>query len=79
MAWGLVNLWKEGREGGNAVWHGQQPVTDFGRPWPGTESETTQNPQLNFFEKAFPCLFPFGEGGLERDQEVNVSFEDHIK
>lgn len=43
------------------------------------ESETTQNPQLNFFEKAFPCLFPFGEGGLERDQEVNVSFEDHIK
>jgi hypothetical protein len=39
----------------------------------------TQNPQSNFFEKAFPCLFPFGEGGLEREWEVNIDFGDHIK
>ena len=31
MLWGLANLWKEGKDGGYAVRHGQQPVQDFGQ------------------------------------------------
>ena len=30
MMCALSNLWKEGREGGYAVQHGRQPVSDFG-------------------------------------------------
>ena len=29
MKWGLANLWKDGHEGGYAIWHGHQPVSDF--------------------------------------------------
>ncbi|KAI6103499.1 hypothetical protein F5141DRAFT_1130978, partial [Pisolithus sp. B1] len=32
LSWGLRNLWENGREGAYAVRHGNQPVSDFGRP-----------------------------------------------
>jgi hypothetical protein len=32
MRWGLANMWKDGREGGYAVRHGRQPVSDFPPP-----------------------------------------------
>lgn len=34
---------------------------------------------VGFFEKAYPCLFPYGEGGIERRQRVQVDFGDHIQ
>jgi len=29
MLWGLLNLWKEGQEGGYSVQHGRHPVNDL--------------------------------------------------
>jgi len=77
MTWGLANLWKEGREGGYFVQHGQQPVNDFGRPH-ATDKPSTGK-RLNFFARAFPGLFPYGEGGIEGEQEVAVDFSEHIR
>jgi len=62
MMWGLANLWKEGREGGYFVWHGKQPVNDFGHPRAGDDPCPAK--RLNFFARAFPGLFPYGEGGI---------------
>jgi hypothetical protein len=83
MMWGLANLWKEGKEGGYAVRHGKQPVCDFGRPRQGDAEQLVEaNPEderPNFFEKAFPCLFPYGEGGIEGTQEITVQFPEHVR
>jgi len=76
MAWGLANLWKEGKEGRYGVRHGHQPVNDFGQPRAGEQADENHP---NFFERAFPCLFSYGEGGIERDREVNIEFNDHVK
>ena len=70
----LSNLWKEGREGGYAVQHGRQPVSDFGRMTGGKDEN-----EGNFFERAFPTLFPYGVGGIKGQQPVELSFSDHIK
>ena len=59
MVWDLNNLMEEYNESAYAVWHGWQPVRDF-----STKQLTNQGVD-NLFEKAFPCLFPYGEGGLE--------------
>jgi len=78
--WGLSNLWKEGKEGGYTVRHGQKPVRDFGRVRPGSVLlNETEEDRPNFFEKAFPYLFPYGEGGLEGAQLTPVEFSEHIK
>jgi hypothetical protein len=83
MLWGLSNLWKEGEEGGYAVRHGRQLVSDFGRPRTGDNSSNSEviadGDRPNYFERAFPCLFPYGVGGLEADRQVEVDFRDHIK
>ena len=76
MAWGLANLWQEGEEGAYAVRHGRRPVSDFGRPRSGEESDPNRD---NFFEKAFPCLFPYGRGGIEADRLVEVDFSEHVR
>lgn len=81
MAWGLANLWREGREGGYSVRHGRRPVNDFGRLRQDLSDHNT-NIDLdkpNFFEKAYPILFPYGRGGIEADQESPMKFSDHIK
>ena len=83
MLWGLSNLWKEGEEGGYAVQHGQQLVSDFG--WPRTGDNSSNSEVIadgdwpNYFERAFPCLFAYGVGSLEADRQVEVDFRDHIK
>ena len=77
MKWGLANLWKDGREGGYAVRHGRQPVSDF--PPRGTGDSECPADQPNFFEKAFPCLYPFGRGGLESPRPVPLGFPEHIR
>ena len=76
LKWGLVNLWAEGGEGSYAIRHGSQPVNDFGRPKQG---EAADPDQLNFFEQAYPCLFPFGCGGIEAEQPVHVGFDEHVR
>ena len=80
MQWGLANLWKDGQEDGYAVRHGAKPVRDFGRRFKGqaAEDETSGN-EHNFFEKAFPCLFPYGEGGIEGFQPQTVDFAEHVR
>lgn len=77
MKWGLGNLWKDGREGGYAVRHGRQPVSDF-PPRKAGDGECPTD-QQNFFEKAFPCLYPYGQGGLESERPVPLDFPEHIR
>ena len=77
MKWGLVNLWKEGHEGGYAIRHRRQPVSDF--PPRGTGDGECPTDQPNFFEKAFPCLYPYGQGGLESARPVALNFPEHIR
>ncbi|KIK22654.1 hypothetical protein PISMIDRAFT_651606, partial [Pisolithus microcarpus 441] len=81
MSWGLANLWADGKEPPYAVRHGAQAVSDFGRPWKqnNVSSRKEGDKETNFFEKAYPCLFPYGEGGIERRQRVQVDFGDHIR
>ncbi|TFK88333.1 hypothetical protein K466DRAFT_489162 [Polyporus arcularius HHB13444] len=88
MLWGLRNLWKASGEGGYSVRHGQTPVSDFGRPRradtttaPASTSEPAdaQEPPANYFERAFPCLFPYGFGGIEGDQPEPVDFKEHVR
>ncbi|KIK29098.1 hypothetical protein PISMIDRAFT_6979 [Pisolithus microcarpus 441] len=81
MAWGLSNLWEEGKEGAYAVRYGNQPVSDFGcarRNGKDVEEPPTEK-ETNFFECAYPCLFPYGEGGIEQHRDVLVEFADHIR
>lgn len=62
-----------------AVRHGSTPVNTFGRPRQG-EGLTDVDPEREtFFEKAYPCLFPYGRGGIEADREVEVDFRMHIR
>jgi len=80
MLWGLANLWQEGQEGGYTVRHGQRPVHNFGRARPGEQSlHESDEDDMNYFEKAFPCLYPYGCGGTERVQPVHVDFSAHIR
>ena len=82
MAWGLKNMWVCGQEGAYAVGHSQDPVSDWPQhPRNGDDQSDELDPsaQHNFFEKAFPCLFPYGLGGLEACCPVEVDFCNHIK
>ena len=82
MTWGLTNMWKCGQEGVYAVRHGREPVSDF-PPHPGDQVDEGAQPGTaalpNFFEKAFPCLFPYGLGGIEAHWPVQVDFREHVK
>jgi len=76
MAWGLANLWDQGGEGSYAVRHGRKAVNDFGQLRRGDVATLDRH---NFFEKAFPVLFPFGFGGIEADRPVRVDFVEHVQ
>lgn len=75
MQWGLANLWQQGTEGGYAIKHGWQPLRDFGFSHMETEPTTADN----LFERAFPCLFPYGLGGVEQFRLVKVDYHGHIR
>ena len=64
-------------EGGYAVRHGWKPVSDFGKPRQGEQHEA--GTEHNFWALAFPCLFPYGEGGLEAERRVRVPFAEHVR
>ena len=73
MQWALANV---GGEPAYAVRHGNEPVSTF-----GVSRNCTMHPYdvSNFFEKAFPCLFPYGRGGLEAPHDTSVGFREHIR
>jgi hypothetical protein len=74
MAWGIENLnGNRDKEGSYAVRHGNQPVADFA---PLREIDEDRE---NLFEKAFPCLFPYGQGGIESLRHKGVDFAEHVK
>ncbi len=75
MLQGLVNLWNEGQEGGYLVQHSRSPASDC-PPRLGDENYGTEE---NFWEKAYPVLFPYGEGGIERDRPVKLSLMQHTR
>ncbi|EKM53754.1 uncharacterized protein PHACADRAFT_198176 [Phanerochaete carnosa HHB-10118-sp] len=94
MLWGLANLWKEGKEGAYAVRHERQPVSTFGRSRkrPGSACDEAEQSEpeciptgkvspneLNFFERAFPCLYPYGCGGIEGYQPNLIDFLEHVR
>ncbi|PSR77379.1 hypothetical protein PHLCEN_2v7930 [Hermanssonia centrifuga] len=81
MLWGLSNLWDDGREGGYSIRHGSRPVPDLPPRRPSTldNSSTSDNPAQNFFEHAFPCLFPYGCGGLEAPRTKHIDFRTHVQ
>jgi hypothetical protein len=76
MAWGLANISNEEEEGSYLVRHGSKAVRDIGL----RRSDASQcSDEENFWEKAFPCLFPYGRGGMESNRRAEVSFQEHIR
>ncbi|KAG9095744.1 hypothetical protein FRC07_011040, partial [Ceratobasidium sp. 392] len=71
MSWGLQNLQHEGSnslpECGYAVRHGA-PVNTFGQPPKGKGPADPD--RRNYWEAAFPLLYPYGVGGIESDRPV---------
>jgi hypothetical protein len=72
-------------KGRYAVRHGSQPVNDFCSPRVRDEQRTsdpeteTDWKQGNFFEKVFPCLYPYGVGGIEAKRQVEITFCKHVQ
>ncbi|RDX46829.1 hypothetical protein OH76DRAFT_1355491 [Lentinus brumalis] len=79
MLWGLANLWKEGKEGGYLVRHGSQPVSDFAGGHVEGTGDDSEWMVPNFIERAFPCLYPYGTGGMEARRPVPVDMREHVR
>jgi Helitron helicase-like domain at N-terminus len=71
----MMNLWNRNQEGLYGIRHSYRPVPDF--PPRSQAREMTTEP--NLFEKAYPCLYPYGCGGIEAPRPVAISFKDHIQ
>lgn len=41
--------------------------------------ESRPLPEDDLFEKAYPCLFPYGRGGIEAVRPVDVDFASHVR
>ena len=74
---GLTNLTEDAEEGAYGVRHGSKLVRDF----PPVRSPNTSAAldDVDYFERAFPCLFPWGQGGLYRLRPVKLDFRDHVQ
>ena len=59
-----------------AIRYGCVPARDFP---PQMTDGADLGTQLNIWEEAFPALFPFGEGGLERRRPVWLSLQEHVR
>ncbi|KAG9318983.1 hypothetical protein JVU11DRAFT_1099 [Chiua virens] len=60
MKYALASIHDSDSEGGYAVRHGHQPLSEFGKGYRG-QPDPKQNP----LAAAFPMLFPYGIGGIE--------------
>jgi Helitron helicase-like domain at N-terminus len=79
---GLSNMCASSEEPGYFVRHSRKPVNDFGRPPKNNLGPGMINgvDRPNLFERAFPCLYPYGVGGIESsDQIVEVDFGSHVR
>ncbi|KAF8546297.1 hypothetical protein OG21DRAFT_1479690 [Imleria badia] len=70
MVWGLANLTEEHDEGVYAIRHGREPVQDF------ATKQTSNQGGDNLFEKAFPCLFLYGQGDLQDHARWMLRYHD---
>ncbi len=78
MTWALSNSEEKGsKECAYAVRYGNQPVSTFGPAMCNTD----QNPDNveNYFEKAFPTLYPYGCGGIEAPRRTPLPFRKHAQ
>jgi hypothetical protein len=71
----LTNLWNQNREGPYAIRHSYTAVSDF----PDQTGSRSGAVASNIFEKAYPCLYPYGHGGIEAKRPVPIDFKVHIK
>lgn len=77
MEWGLRNLQRpDTEESGYAIRHGR-PVSTFGQPPVGAPAGDPN--RMNYWERAFPLLYPYGLGGIEGDRKVHLSFLEHVR
>src|SRR5262245_55954163 len=74
MMYALANTAAKQDEGGYVVRHVRN-ASDFGR----TPDRKKEAPGKNPLMGAYPCLWPYGEGGVECDRPVNVRFGEHIR
>jgi hypothetical protein len=74
----LANTWNMNSEGGYAIRYGRDAQNEFGV---GRKENVGTRPteETNLFERAFPTLFPHGEGGLESTRPVWVTFTEHVR
>ncbi|KAJ3538129.1 hypothetical protein NM688_g6564 [Phlebia brevispora] len=77
MQWGLANLAHTGGEPAYAVRHSRMPVSDF--PPRRSDSGEEHENVPNFFERAFPCLYPYGCGGIEAPRRVALSMPEQVR
>ena len=59
-----------GEECSYLICHGTRPVVDFAQ---------ISDRRCNFFERAFPCLFPWGRGGMESLRQQGVDLSEHVR
>jgi hypothetical protein len=80
MEWGLQNMQKDANssynEFGYAIRYGA-PVNTFGQP--PRDQGPADPARRNFWEAAFPLLYPYGVGGIENDRPVQLSLNDHTR
>ncbi|KAG1859029.1 hypothetical protein DFJ58DRAFT_715769 [Suillus subalutaceus] len=72
MKYALMNL--DDNEGGYAVRHSHNPVSDFARDRGGKESN-----RINPLAATYPKLFPYGVGGIEAMRTKSVGFDEHVR
>jgi hypothetical protein len=73
LTWALANVWTTGGEGPYGVKHGSQAVNTF-----GYDPERGRHSGTNYWEQAFPTLFPFGRGGFESEHTL-IGLQEHVR
>ena len=76
MTWALSNSEEQDKECAYAIRYGNQPESTF-----GAMRNTDEDPGHveNFFEKAFPILYPYGCGGIEAPRRTPLPFREHAQ
>lgn len=79
LAHALMNVSEKDKRSGWAVRRSSNFVNEYARvDSRGRNSAgTPENP--NHLLGSFPCLFPYGEGGLEVERKQSVSYDSHVR
>ncbi|CEL62289.1 DNA repair and recombination protein pif1, mitochondrial OS=Schizosaccharomyces pombe (strain 972 / ATCC 24843) GN=pif1 PE=1 SV=1 [Rhizoctonia solani AG-1 IB] len=73
---GLANLLKQSSNSEMYAIRYGAPTNTFGQPRHGELADPGRG---NYWERAFPMLYPYGIGGIESDRPVKLSFIEHIR